>query len=434
MSAKREKKEGHDNPQIAATMAAKLGQGAEDLKAILSIDEAAFRIIAPQAQSCSRDYFVFEALDELQKVVVGALQALELLSGEEADPTEPLTRIVAESVDDVCALWQRKLIETLADLIGLGETSGELYFRDFLLHAQLDAQLAAQKDMNKYYGSESLNVASQVTELATAISTLETGGLDPNDAWYRRRQGPFDMKRAKPGHLFASFGTRFEHALQLASDGEKGALGFSYGAGFGRASAGLHARPGPIDVAASLEGAHSSINAALTIGLSVLIRCQKILGSVPDGPNSWLRSVVDNNVGPTRILTTLRGKAEVGNIVMAYDYLAQVLEVAEGLCGYQSYRVRYLSEPPLAEIPEDWHPAQHVRLVLNASLMRKMLKAEAEKRQDQDVEKMLSLDDVRLQDVFAQSVATVESHGGELRKAIIAQATKTSGEKEQGSE
>jgi hypothetical protein len=61
--------EGVDRESVLA-MAAKLNRAAEDLKEELSIDEAAFRLLAPQAHRSSRDHFVFEALDEIQKAVV----------------------------------------------------------------------------------------------------------------------------------------------------------------------------------------------------------------------------------------------------------------------------------------------------------------------------------------------------------------------------
>lgn len=404
-------------------MAAKLHRAAEELKAELSVDENSFRWIAPQANRSARDYIVFEALDELQKMAMAALQSFEFCSADEPDDDAPVTRLAAESVSDWMSLVQRKLIEALTDLIGLGQTSGDLYFRDFLLHAQLDHMLASQLDLKKFYGSESSNLAHQIDEVASEISALEAEGLEPSAAWYRKRTQAFDANKAKAGQLFASFGPRLNRALNLASADEKAALGFSYGAGFGRASVGLHARPGPIDTAATLETARSSINGAIVVGLSVLIRCQKILDSIPKGENRWLRDIVNNNDGPNELLQTgLRGRAERGNIVMAAGYFAQVLEIAEGPFGYQSYRVRYLSRAPLQEIPEDWHRAQEVRLVLDPPRIREMLR-QSEKHSEEAVGKMLSMDDARLQDVFAESVAETErATRGELREATLAQA------------
>jgi hypothetical protein len=407
----------------AEVMVAKIHRAAEELKAELSVDESSFRWIAPQTHRSARDYIVFEALDELQKMAMAALQSFEFCSGDEPDDDAAVTRLAAESVSDWMSLVQRKLIETLADLICLGQTSGDLYYRDFLLHAQLDHMLAGQLDLKKFYGSESSNLAHQIDEVTSEISALEAEGLEPSEAWYRKRQQSFDASKAKAGQLFASFGLRLNRALGLASDDEKAALGFSYGAGFGRASVGLHARPGPIDTAATLETARSSINQAIITGLSVLIRCQKVVDSTPEGENSWLRGVVDNNEGPTQLLETgLSGRAELGNIVMASGYLAQILEIAEGPLGYQSYRVRYLSKAPLPEIPEDWHRAQEVRLVLNPPRIREMLR-QSEKHPDEAIAKLLSMDDTRLQDVFAESVAaTDQATNGGLKEATLAQA------------
>ncbi len=166
----------------AEVMAAKIHRAAEELKAGLSVDEHSFRWIAPQAHRSARDYMVFEALDELQKMTMAALQSFEFCSGDEPDEDAPVTRLAAESVSDWMSLVQRKLIETLADLICLGQTDRDLYFRDFLLHAQLDHMLAGQLDLKKFYGSESSNLARQIDEVTSEISALETKGLEPNEA------------------------------------------------------------------------------------------------------------------------------------------------------------------------------------------------------------------------------------------------------------
>ncbi len=147
------------------------------------------------------------------------------------------------------------------------------------------------------------------------------------------------------------------------------------------------------------------------------------MDSTPKGENSWLRNVVDSNEGSTELLKTgLSGRAELGNIVMASGYLAQILEIAEGPLGYQSYRVRYLSRAPLPEIPEDWHRAQEVRLLLDPPRMRDMLR-QSEKHPDEVIAKLLSMDDASLQDVFAESVAeTDRATNGGLQEATLAQA------------
>lgn len=424
--------EEHSESRIPATMAAKLNRAAEELKATLSIDEGSFRILAPQAHSCSCDYFVFEALDELQKAMVGVIQALELLSGEKPDPEEAFTRIAAESTGDGLALWQRKLIEMLANLIGFSATPEDAYFRDCLLHAQLDQQLSGQRDLVRFYGAESCNLAHQIAEVAAEVEALEAAGLNPGKAWYRRHQAPFELKKVRPGIVLASFARRFDHALSIATDAERAGLGFSYASGFGQASASVHARPGGLELVVDLSSVMSDVKGLIAIGLSVLIRCQVIIGKVPGGENEWFRDLSANIDGPTFFLQNeLRGNAAVGDIVMAHDVLAQVLEIAEGSTGYRSYRVRYLSQSLLPEIPEDWHVAQHVKVVLNPRLTRQMVEEQAANRQDRGFERLLLLSDEKLMAAIGESIAKSEQAGIGIREAILAAAVKKKAEKQE---
>lgn len=412
------------NPSTGEVMAAKVFRAAEDLRAELSLSEESFRLLMPQAQPSAREFVIFEALDELQKLAMACLQCYEYTSGEDADATQTVTRLAAEGVQEWMSLTQRRLIETLADLIGLAETDGDLYFRDYLLLAQLDAMLGEQQDLCNYYGAESLNVRHQMERVAQEISSIESEGLSPESAFYRYRKTHFELDRARPGKLLASFSRRLEHSLELADDNEKAGLGLSYGAGFGRASSDLHARPGPTDIAATIEDARSSITIAITIGLSVLLRCQQIVGVIPEGENKQLKEILEDNSAATQLLQgRMRARAVVGDIVMAAGHLAQVLEVAVGRFGYESYRVRYLSRPLLPEISEDWHRAQHVTLVADLPRMREMEKAQADKRPGEGIGRLLELDDASLRDAIAESVRNIDKvTDGALTAAIFDQA------------
>lgn len=92
-------------------MAAGTRQAAEELKAVLSVDESGFRYVATQAHSNARDYFLFDCLDEIEKAMLVVFEVLDQVSGPELDPKEAFTRIAAEQGHDEVALWRRKLIE-----------------------------------------------------------------------------------------------------------------------------------------------------------------------------------------------------------------------------------------------------------------------------------------------------------------------------------
>ena len=417
--------EKREDSELSLRMAAKLSRAAEELKGALSVGEEDFRLLTMEAHGSSRDFFVFEALDEVQKAVVAVLQTHELLEGEEPDPQEAFTRIVFESGAEGLALRQRKLIETLADVVGFAATPEDAYFRDYLLHVELDRQLSAQRNLLRFYGAESLNLAHQIDRVASSVEALEADGLDTSAAWYRRRRDAFDLAELAPGRVIASFARRFDHALALATDDERAGLGFSYGQGFGRTSDSVHARPGDLELLADAPSLASDITVTVAISLSVLTRCQETVGMVPTGENEWLHNIVANNEGPSLILQNqLRGKAEVGDIVMAADMLAQVLEIAEGSTGYRSYRVRYLSSPPLADVPEDWHIAQHVRLVLDPRRTREMVRKQAHKHHDRGQGKLLEFSDAQLMEAIGEAIAMAEKTGAGMREAILAEVAR----------
>ena len=53
------------------------------------------------------------------------------------------------------------------------------------------------------------------------------------------------------------------------------------------------------------------------------------------------------------------------DFVLAYGDLGEVVEVADETQGCVSYKVRYLVEKPLPGIPQDWFPAQTVRVLFS---------------------------------------------------------------------
>jgi hypothetical protein len=172
-----------------------------------------------------------------------------------------------------------------------------------------------------------------------------------------------------------------------------------------------------------MPSVNSDIKATIVIALSVLTRCQETVGIVPSGVNAWFSDLVENNEGPGLIRQEqLHGSAAVGDIVMAYDRLAQVLEIAEGSTGYRSYRVRYLSRPPLTEISEDWHIAQHVKVVLDPARTRAMVEGQVGADPGQGTEKLLALSDPELMSAIGESIAAGEQAGANMSEAILAAA------------
>lgn len=58
---------------------------------------------------------------------------------------------------------------------------------------------------------------------------------------------------------------------------------------------------------------------------------------------------------------------EVGDFVLAYGSLAEILEVRESDYGNRSYRVLYLAERLLPDVSEDWFPARYIQTLFARS-------------------------------------------------------------------
>jgi hypothetical protein len=60
--------------------------------------------------------------------------------------------------------------------------------------------------------------------------------------------------------------------------------------------------------------------------LALVIRCQHLLGSVPEGINKRYREMHDSNTGPAELAGSLKKKpAEIGDIVWIHGDYAEVL-------------------------------------------------------------------------------------------------------------
>ncbi len=98
-------------------------------------------------------------------------------------------------------------------------------------------------------------------------------------------------------------------------------------------------------------------------GTSILDRSYLLLGQ-PDVPG--LKKIHDsiNRTSSSELVkkVTVR-EMEIGNIVLAYGNLAEVIDIRISSYGYRSYHVRYLAEKPMPHISEDWFPAYLVQLL-----------------------------------------------------------------------
>jgi hypothetical protein len=414
-----------DESEVALGTLRGVFQAAEELKGRLSVNEETFVAIAPEAHSAPGDFFVFEALDEVQKMAAALIPLSGIAASAVGDERDAVVRIVEESFIDQSALWQRKLVEVLADVICFRLTSSPEFFSDYLLLARLDQVLTAQKDARNFWGAESANQSHQIKDLIQEIGALEENGLAVDRAWYRKRRASLPDAPVA-GQLFASFEKRLKNALAVANETEKVALGLSYGWLFSRTSASVHARPGRIEdrPEKSLMG---GVQIPTLIGISVLVGCQQLVGQVPTGYNEFFRSVLDNNVEAEKLVGQMTDqRAVAGDLVLAHGELCEVVDVASGPFGYKSYKVRYLSNRLIPEIEEDYVASPQMRVFFNIEGARAMV---AEQMSAGRISKrtgafMLEMPDADLLSAFRESVVELWNSGVGFKEAVMGRDTR----------
>jgi hypothetical protein len=342
-----------------------------DLRATLDVDEASFRLVARTAFGpSSRDYFVYAALDEVQKAGIALLQWTELFKGDPEDfaADDPEDRVILASVRDDQGLRIRKLIEVLVDAICFSETNEPAYYEHYLLLRALNDLRATQVDLNDFYACPSHNLDWSIARVSRALAELEAGtAVDLDRAWYRNERGSLTAERAaalSPGRVLTSTRRRLKRAARVADADELLVLGFSYDQHFGQVSQAVHFSPDSPEHRLGTDTVAAGIDECAVLGLNVIVRLQRLLDRIPQGPNAVIREQFDSNEVPAELVgRRTRGAAEVGDFVLAYGDLGEVLQLAESEFGYRSYRVLYLAERPLPEIDEDWFPAQHVQVL-----------------------------------------------------------------------
>jgi hypothetical protein len=345
-------------------------RGSEALREHVPVNEEMFVRTHGQGVADARGYFIYAALDECQKAGIQLMRLQELLSGDEISPlADRHSRLVVESIIEEERARERRLVELLVNLIMFSHTNEHEYYRHFFLLAELEDLLWANEDMAEFHGARSLNIDASIQRQVGWIVNHQKY-VDRRRAWYLDKNatliapGQTDRKRLLRDHVrFSSMRNRIKAAMPLMTPSEKLCTGVSYADAYSASSAAVHygANPKPYRLQAGQDRA-----AGTKLGLlaaAILSRAHQILGRPTIPMLDQLARVLDRSDlenGKTLIEQLTNRGLEVGDFVLANGDLAEVLEVRSSKYGNRSYRVLYLAERPLPDVPEDWFPARAV--------------------------------------------------------------------------
>jgi len=343
-------------------------QGADELRKELGLDELNFRRLAPNLNQKPKEYFLYRILDEIQKAALKIFDWKESLSEIEPDKMQ---RIDYEAIIDDQQFRARKLAEALVDAILFSTTDDQAHYGDYFLLHELNECARSQEDRYEFFGHHNKNAEWSANWLCEEIRNLEKAGLDPKTRWYIRDGEVLKEKWTKKGVPFSTFRDRYKKILPIALPSEFNTIGKSYIHAYSM-SKDVHFTPHDTSSSFEEEKIFRGVDRVGLLILALIIRCQLLLGRVPEGVNKRYREMHDSNTAPAELAQSLKTKpADVGDIVWIQGDYAEVLDVTMSKYGYPAYHVRYIERSPLTEVPEDWFAGFEVRLVARKEKVEK---------------------------------------------------------------
>jgi hypothetical protein len=360
-----------------------------------------------QAWHDARAYVLYTALDEVKKTSVYLMRLRELL--DETFDTEPdrISRLVHTQVREEQEARIRRLLEVLLTLILFEETNEQEYYRHLLLLEELEDLLSGNADLQEFYGERSANIDESIKRQITWIKSHEKK-IDISRRWYLRTNPDY----SRVGNIFSSIRYRVRLAIPKMTNNEKIIFGFSY-AGYIAASDSIHYSVNRHDYRnQSGEEKRNVHGLGLTV-IAILNRCHQLMGRPDVPPANKISSLLKKLDSADLVYSMTIRDINVGDFVLAYGDLGEVVEIRESDYGYRSYRVRYMAEKPMPNLQEDWFPARYVQRFYTRTQARENLKKMiAEGKIPREIgEQMGKLSDEELQSFLRESLLATWRHG-----------------------
>lgn len=279
---------------------------------------------------------------------------------------ETIERTVLESIIDRQSALLRKQLELLVNLVCFSIHDPAEFYRIFLNAENLEYFLGRQADQDEFFGSRSGNVDVSISDFRSRMreDITSVGNVCP---WFLRR----DWQTSKVPPVFASLRNRFKKALKFATDEERLILGVSYHSIYSTLSMSVHPSAGSLWLnRIELSNIIGNIDTITIANLHIMSRINKLLGH--DDPQD-VGKMMGNGSDAPFLVRQWKKTFGKGDIVLAIDHLAEIVECTTSPYGYVSCRVRYLSGPPLQETPEDWLQTPYIKSILPKSKVRTFL-------------------------------------------------------------
>lgn len=358
-----------------------------DLRQKLNIDEDNFRFRAPYSHINSRNVYIYRAIDEVQKAATCLIRWKEFISDEnennlKKDVEKQVMRITQQAVFDEQSLRCRKLIESLVDTILFLTTNEDIYFKDYFYFYDLIGCQNSQNDRNEFYDFINRNTENQIQWFEKKIFALETSGLDHNKRWYLKESCSLSSMK---NIFLASFRSKYKKISIDQGPEIITLLAKSY----------LHAYGESRDIHFSAdETSHSFNDNALILKadkvaillINLILKLQELSLFEIDKKNdvlSGIRKKVEDAI-PYKELTS--SQAKIGDYVLAWGDLGQVIQERKSKYGYFCYHVRYIEKPPIEGIVDDWFASFEIRRLGSKKQLLRRVKSILSKYSDHEID------------------------------------------------
>jgi len=107
------------------------------------------------------------------------------------------------------------------------------------------------------------------------------------------------------------------------------------------------------------------------LSVQCLNRCRKLMSiRTRKGITAQFARAMDMVVGDEFYDKYTQPKIRTGDFVSVFDSLCEVVSFAKSDFGYKSFKLKYLTTPPIAEHKEDCYPAINVRKQIDGRSLR----------------------------------------------------------------
>lgn len=334
---------------------------ASQLRKKLAIDDLSYSVqLSPSTDS--KKYFLHNVLNEFDKAVFSLMFACGFLADNRnaAQPQEidkPMSSKIFQTKIDELALWGRKLVEVLADLIGFKKANVASYYHHYNLLHELNKKKKDTKDRRTFWGCTNKAAAKEIKAIEDDAQQISIT-LDPQKCWYAEKN-----KAGQIQQKLSNESSRFESILLIANKHHK-ALLLSYRNAFGKPSELLH--PERITEAKdiTIQDFEQAIRGLILLGLHVLsaikdlLRIHNVKGSLKQVANA-----IKKNPFPISLFTLRTNPSLfVRDFVISPMGPAQIIKKSKSRFGYRTFHVKFLiPQKGVSSIEE--YLAEEIRLL-----------------------------------------------------------------------